>query len=211
MKKALAFLLMLCMLFTSVAMAETEATEPSYTYNSAVSEFPTNWSPHSNQTATDSDILDYIRNGFYTFDFNEDLDGYVVVPDAVVDFPVDVTADYVGEEWNIEEGETARAWKFTLRSDLKWQDGTPITAQDYVTSAELLLNPQAQNYRADCSLLRQHGGGECRSLPEAGPGFPPFPLRAVMAEEGTDLEGVPGCPWRGEGLHQLELLLRRHL
>ena len=65
----------------------------------------------------------------------------MVVPDAVVDFPVDVTADYVGEEWNIAEGETARAWKFTLRSDLKWQDGTPITAQDYVTSAELLLNP----------------------------------------------------------------------
>ena len=188
MKKALAFLLMLCMLFTSVAMAETGATEPSYTYNSAASEFPTNWSPHSNQTAVDNDILQYIRNGFYDFDFNEDLDGYVVVPDAVVDFPVDVTADYVGEEWNIEEGETARAWKFTLRSDLKWQDGTPITAQDYVTSAELLLNPQAQNYRADSLYSGNMVVENAEAYLKQGLASP-VSFGAVMAEEGTDLEG----------------------
>ena len=70
MKKVIALLLMLSMLLCSVAVADTEAAEPSYTYNTAASEFPTNWSPFSNQTATDGDILDYIRNGFYTFDFN---------------------------------------------------------------------------------------------------------------------------------------------
>ena len=79
MKKVIALLLMLSMLLCSVAVADTEAAEPSYTYNTAASEFPTNWSPFSNQTATDGDILDYIRNGFYTFDFNDTLDGYCLL------------------------------------------------------------------------------------------------------------------------------------
>ena len=56
MKKVIALLLMLSMLLCSVAVADTEAAEPSYTYNTAASEFPTNWSPFSNQTATDNDI-----------------------------------------------------------------------------------------------------------------------------------------------------------
>ena len=189
MKKVIALLLMLSMLLCSVAVADTEAAEPSYTYNTAASEFPTNWSPFSNQTATDGDILDYIRNGFYTFDFNDTLDGYVVVPDAVVDFPVDVTADYVGEEWNIAEGETARAWKFTLRSDLKWQDGTPITAQDYVTSAELLLNPDAQNYRADTLYSGNMVVENAEAYLKQGVASP-VTFGAVMEEEGADIEGL---------------------
>ena len=42
MKKTLALVLALCML-CSFAFAET--TEPSYTYNTYMSEFPTVWSP----------------------------------------------------------------------------------------------------------------------------------------------------------------------
>lgn len=120
-----------------------------YTYNTYASTFPTTWNPHTYQTATDSTILDYTTVGFYTFDYNETKDGFVVVPDMATSMPVDVTADYVGEEWGIEEDEDSRAWKITLRSDLKWEDGTPITAHDFVTSAQLLLNPTSNNYRAD--------------------------------------------------------------
>ena len=120
-----------------------------YTYNTSASVFPTLWNPHTYQTATDAVPLDYTSVGFYTFDYNETLDGYKIVPEMAVAEPEDVTADYVGEEWGIAEGDTAKAWKITLRDDLKWNDGTPITANDFVKSAELLLNPAAQNYRAD--------------------------------------------------------------
>lgn len=120
-----------------------------YTYNTSASVFPTLWNPHTYQTATDAVPLDYTSVGFYTFDYNENLDGYKIVPEMAVAEPEDVTADYVGEEWGIAEGDTAKAWKITLRDDLKWNDGTPITAADFVKSAELLLNPAAQNYRAD--------------------------------------------------------------
>ena len=146
MKKILALVMALCMLLACTAVAEEEAT---YTYNTYMSEFPTVWSPFQQQTATDSELMSYLGDGFYDFDFNETYDGYVMEPAMAVDFPVDVTAEYVGEQWGIAEGETARAWKITLRDDLAWQDGTPITAHDFVKSAQYLLNPAAANYRAD--------------------------------------------------------------
>ena len=120
-----------------------------YTYNTYTSTFPTLWNIHDYETSTDAIITDYISAGFYTFDYNETYDGYALVDDMAIGDPVDVTADYVGEEWGIAEGDTAKAWKITIRQDIKWQDGTPITAQNFVNSIELLLNPEANNYRAD--------------------------------------------------------------
>ena len=131
---------------------ETKPAEPeapaTYTYNYAMSEFPATWNMCTYQTATDGEILDYITAGFYTFDYNETKDGYAMVPDMAVGEPVDVTADYVGK-YGIAEGDKAKAWVITLRDDLKWEDGTPITANDFVESAKRLLAPEAQNYRAD--------------------------------------------------------------
>lgn len=131
---------------TSTPEVEEPAT---YTYNGALSTFPTLWNVHTYETATDAEILDYIVDGFYTFDYNETEDGYAIVPGMVTDeHPVDVTADYVGQ-WGIEEGDEAQVYVLNLRDDLKWEDGTPITAYDFVESAKRLLAPEAQNYRAD--------------------------------------------------------------
>ena len=155
MKKLIALLLAAVMVFGLVACGgekTPETTAPAvdatYTYNTALSEFPTNWNYHTYQTATDAEILDYISSSFYIFDYNETLDGYAMVDGMAVGEPVDVTADYVGQ-FGIEEGATARAYVLNLRQDLKWEDGTPITAHDFVESAKRLLNPEAQNYRAD--------------------------------------------------------------
>ncbi len=120
-----------------------------YTYNTFLSTFPTVWNNHTYQTATDSEIIGYTETGFYTFDYNETLDGYKIVPDMATSEPVDVTSEYVGEQWGIAEGDTAKAWKITLRQDIKWEDGTPINAHDFIESAKRLLNPIANNYRAD--------------------------------------------------------------
>ena len=127
----------------------TKDANGEYTYNVYTSTFPTLWNVHDYETSTDSIITDYTSAGFYTFDYNETYDGYALVDDMAIGDPVDVTADYVGEEWGIAEGDTAKAWKVTIRQDIKWQDGTPITAQNFVNSIELLLNPEANNYRAD--------------------------------------------------------------
>ena len=161
MKKLLSLVLAVVMVLGLVACggnggsettAPVETTTPTvagtYTYNYALAEFPTNWNYHTYQTNIDAEILDYISSGFYVFDYNETKDGYAMVDGMAVGDPVDVTADYVGQ-YGIVEGDTARAYILNLRQDLKWQDGTPITAHDFVESAKRLLNPEAQNYRAD--------------------------------------------------------------
>lgn len=159
MKKILSLALALTMLLGMVAFAED--AKPTYTYNEAVTAFPTNWSPFSYQTSTDASIKDWLERGFYVFDYNETKDSYKIVPEAAVGELVDITSDYVGKKWNIpefvldkdgkptEEKSKHLVWKVTLRSDLAWEDGTPIKAQDFVTSMQLLLNPKAKNHRAD--------------------------------------------------------------
>lgn len=123
--------------------------EGNYTYNTYMTTFPSLWNPHTYENSTEGEILGYTTVGFYTFDYNENKDGFVVVPEMAAQMPVDVTADYVGDEWGIEDDETARAWKIVLRDDLKWEDGTPITADQFVESARRLLDPKAINHRAD--------------------------------------------------------------
>ncbi|MBP5551019.1 MAG: hypothetical protein J6X93_03060 [Bacilli bacterium] len=125
------------------------ATGTGYTLNYSITEFPTTWNSHIYETATDSTVLGYLSSGFYDFDYNENKDGYKWVNNMAVAEPKDVTANYVGEQWGIEEGDTARAWEIEIRNDLCWDDGTPITADDFVESAKRLLNPKAMNSRAD--------------------------------------------------------------
>ncbi len=119
-----------------------------YTYNTATDVFPNNWNPHTYETNTATGILDYTTAGFYEFDYNDTKDGYKMVTAMATEFPIDVTNQYVGQ-YGVENGQKGRVYKIKLRRDLKWSTGEVITAQSFVNSAKLLLNPTAQNKRAD--------------------------------------------------------------
>lgn len=121
----------------------------SYTYNTAVNSLPTSWNIHTYQSNDATYILDYTEDSLYTFDYNDTRTGYQIVPAMAKEFPIDITADYVGEKWGIAAGETGKAYRINLRDDLKFDNGDAITAADFVESVKLLLNPDAANYRAD--------------------------------------------------------------
>lgn len=124
--------------------------EKVYTYNSYTSGINSslNWDPLSWETNEDSDILSYVSSGFYTFVLNPTKDGYSVACELAAAMPQDVTAEYVGQ-YGVKEGESAKAWRIALNPLAKWEDGTPITADDYVYSMQQLLNPKMLNRRAD--------------------------------------------------------------
>ncbi len=107
-----------------------------------------NWNPLTWETNDDSYVLGFLTMGFYDFAINEDKTGYSVVPEMAAALPVDVTADYVGS-YGIKEGDSAKAWKIALNPNATWEDGTPITADDYIYSMQQQLDPKALYRRAD--------------------------------------------------------------
>lgn len=142
------------------------AADKEYVYKDSVSTLATNWNPHTYQNTDDSYPADFLRMGFYNFVFNdaisaqyaindvegkEDFTGYAIVPEMAASAPVDVTEAVKAEhpEFGIpESADSGYAYTIDLNPDAKWEDGTPITADDYVYSMKKLLDPDLKNYRA---------------------------------------------------------------
>ena len=156
MKKTLALLLVCLLVVSCFAMTACRKPKPggnndgpaTYTYNTATNSLPTSWNPHTYQSNSSTLVLDYTQVGFYSFDYNDTMDGYKIVPEMTVSMPIDITSEYVGK-YGISEGDVGRVYKLELRDDLKFDNGKEIHAKDFVESAKLLLNPAAANYRAD--------------------------------------------------------------
>ena len=174
MKKFLALLLAMVMaLLPVLSLAET-TEEPveeeitatltgeagKYIYKDSVSTLATNWNPHTYQTTDDGYPADFLRDGLYTFIFNDELhpiegkdpySGYVIIPEMAASEPVDVTEQVKAEhpEFGIPESAVkGYAYTIDLNPDCVWEDGTPINADTYVYSMQKLLDPKLQNYRA---------------------------------------------------------------
>ena len=124
--------------------------EKVYTYNDFAAGVGSsmNWDPLSWETSDDSNLLDYISTGFYSFVLNSDKTGYSVVPEMAAEMAQDVTAEYVGT-YGVAEGETGKAWRIKLNPAACWENGEKITAEDYLYSIKELLNPKTMNRRAD--------------------------------------------------------------
>lgn len=122
-----------------------------HSYNIYTATSPSNWNILSQTDDNDRQISNYLNSAFFEFDFARDENGNIledgsfeVVYSAATKLE-DVTATYAGE-YGIPEGTTGnRAWKITLRDDLKWNDGTEIHAADFVYSMQQTLDPLFMN------------------------------------------------------------------
>ena len=119
-----------------------------YTMRFAVNSMPTSWNNHTYQSNDATNVIDYTEDGLYVFDYNDTKDGYKIVPGMAVDMPKDVTKQYIGK-YGLTEGAEDQAYEIELKDWLKFDNGDPITAQDFIESAKRLMNPTAANYRAD--------------------------------------------------------------
>lgn len=149
MKKLTAIFIMLIFVISFALTGCAKVDNGTYTYRLAVNSLPTSWNIHTYQSNDATYILDYTEDGFYGFDYNDNKDGYKLVLAMAAEWPQDVSSTYVGDDWGISEGEEWRAVRVVLRQDLKFDTGRAITAQDFVESIKLLLDPDAANYRAD--------------------------------------------------------------
>ena len=127
--------------------------EKTYTYNTYTTVSPSNWNELTYQDKNDTQIMNYLAGSFFSFDFKYDSKGDIIDGEFEVkyDFATalqDVT-DVYGEEYGLDPNTPNHVWKITIRNDGKWDDGTPIKAQDFVYSMKEQLNPLFKNYRAD--------------------------------------------------------------
>ncbi len=122
-----------------------------YTWRAAPSDLPTNWNVHDYETNSATYVLDYTSDALYTVDYNEDYTAYDIVPSMASGDPVDVTATYAGTYGIPADAVAGDGWAYSipLKSNLKFDDGTSINANSFVTSVKNLLNPKALNFRAD--------------------------------------------------------------
>lgn len=127
-----------------------------YTYRTYTSVSPSNWNELTYKDNNDRQILGYLGSAFMEFDYNFDQQGNVIedgsfqVKYSAATNLADVTAN-VAAKWDYSDSQVEAggyAWKFTLRPDLKWDDGTPIVAADFVYSMQEQLNPLFKNYGA---------------------------------------------------------------
>ena len=157
-KKVLSCLVLALVALTLVGCGGGKETEKIYTYNDYTSVSPSNWNELTYQDSNDTQIMSYIGSSFFTYDFKFDAQGNILPGEFVMQYSAataleDVTAEYVGDQWGIPADAKNRAYKITLREDLKWDDGTAIKAEDFVYTMKEQLNPAFRNYRADSFYL----------------------------------------------------------
>ncbi len=154
MKKILALIMALCMLSGCVAFADgAQDGVGVYTYNDYLTLSPSNWNELTYQDNNDTEIMSYIGSSFFVYDFKFDEYDEIIPGEFEIEYSAataleDVTAQYA-EAWNLPADGKGYAWKITLRDDLKWENGDPIKAEDFVYTMSEQLNPLFQNYRAD--------------------------------------------------------------
>ena len=145
----------------------TPATFKQAEYNTTTATMPSNWNEFTYADNNDTQIMSYIGSSFFEYDYKfvddkkYNADGSInkegIVPGAyTTNYSAatkleDVTKT-VDAKWGYTDAQKAEggyAWKITLRDDLKWDDGTKITAADFVYSMKQLLDPAFMNFRAN--------------------------------------------------------------
>ena len=129
-----------------------------YTFKEYLTVSPSNWNELTYQDANDTEIMDFISGAFFRFNYKFDAQGKPIDGEFNVDYDgasdlTDVSDVYAGDQKyavpaDAKDGD-GYAYKITLREDLKWDDGTPIKAKDFVYTMKEQENPLFQNYRAD--------------------------------------------------------------
>ena len=113
-----------------------------YTYYTYTSISPSNWNELTYQDNNDTQIMSYIGSPLFEFDFKFDAEGEIIPGDFEVEY------SFATALTDLSDGAGTK-WEIKIREDGKWDDGTAITAHDFVYTMKEQLNPLFLNYRAD--------------------------------------------------------------
>lgn len=127
-----------------------------YTMREYTAQMPSQWCTILTSDNVNNAMESYFMSSFYEFNYKFDADGKIVPGAFTVEYSAatkleDVTKKYAGQYGLAADAEKGQAFAMTLRNDLKWDDGTPIKAADFVYTMSQQLSPKylfatASNY-----------------------------------------------------------------
>lgn len=127
-----------------------------YTMREYTAQMPSQWCTILTSDNVNNAMESYFMSSFYEFNYKFDANGKIVPGAYTVEYSAatkleDVTKKYAGQYGLAADAEKGQAFAMTLRNDLKWDDGTPIKAADFVYTMTQQLSPKylfatASNY-----------------------------------------------------------------
>ena len=127
-----------------------------YTMREYTAQMPSQWCTILSSDNVNNTMESYFTSAFYVFNYKFDANGKIVPGAYTVEYSAatkleDVTKKYAGKYGLAADAEKGQAFAMTLRNDLKWDDGTPIKAADFVYTMMQQLSPKylfatASNY-----------------------------------------------------------------
>lgn len=127
-----------------------------YTMREYTAQMPSQWCTILSSDNVNNTMESYFTSAFYEFNHKFDANGKIVPGAYTVEYSAatkleDVTKKYAGKYGLAADAEKGQAFAMTLRNDLKWDDGTPIKAADFVYTMMQQLSPKylfatASNY-----------------------------------------------------------------
>lgn len=127
-----------------------------YTMREYTAQMPSQWCTILSSDNVNNEMESYFTSAFYEFNYKFDANGKIVPVAYTVEYSAatkleDVTKKYAGQYGLAADAEKGQAFAMTLRNDLKWDDGTPIKAADFVYTMSQQLSPKylfatASNY-----------------------------------------------------------------
>ncbi len=120
------------------------------TFRDYVTATPATLNGHDTSVADANFIRNLTEIGFYGVKANDAGDGFEFTCELAAEFPIDITTKYAGDpKYGIPADKTEHyAYLIKLNPNAKWENGEPITADDYMYSYEQLINPKMKNFRA---------------------------------------------------------------
>ena len=132
MKKTLAMLIALCMVFSMVFTASAFADEP-FVVNACIASEP---------ETIDPGLISSVDGSTYTQHQFENLMKYKMIDDlAADDSNMHNTEVVCGQAASYEVSDDLCVYTFKLRDDIFWSDGEPVKAQDFVYAWQRLVDP----------------------------------------------------------------------
>ncbi len=156
MKKTIALLLALCMVFALAACgspssapaandtpADADASSPAdASVDTAAEPFVINACIASEPETIDPGLISSVDGSTYTQHQFENLMKYQMIDEQAADDPNMKNTEVVcGQAASYEVSDDLCTYTFTLRDDIFWSDGQPVTAKDFVYSWQRLVDP----------------------------------------------------------------------